>query len=180
MTDKERWAKVDGFNYLVSTNGRVFSHYTNKVLEYSPDFGGYMASNLRKNNKTCRLYNHRLVAIAFLENPEGKPQVNHKDGNRANNNINNLEWATCSENIKHGYDVLNNKNWLDGVCGDIHPSSKRIFLIDKKKNMFTYGSLCEASRNVKVSTHTIMRGSRKDGVIKSGKLKGWEVYELNG
>ena len=61
---------------------------------------------LSKNNKRIYTHLHRVVAKAFIPNPENKPQVNHKDGNKQNNTVENLEWATASENLKHKYAVL--------------------------------------------------------------------------
>ena len=57
---------------------------------------------LYKNGEGKRFLVHRLVALTFIPNPENKPQINHKDGNPLNNNVNNLEWVTSSENIRHG------------------------------------------------------------------------------
>ena len=61
----------------------------------------YKQVSLWKNNKKINLFVHRLVAEAFISNPSNKPEVNHKDGNRQNNHVSNLEWATSKENSQH-------------------------------------------------------------------------------
>lgn len=66
---------------------------------------GYYAITLNKNNKQKRFCIHRLVALAFLENPKNKEEVNHKDGNKLNNCVDNLEWCTKSENTLHAYKI---------------------------------------------------------------------------
>lgn len=112
----EEWRYVDDFNkrYAVSNFGRVVSlsrrvsnhtGYINKpsrLLKPHKDKKGYMRVYLDKGDgKTRYIAIHRLVAIAFISNPKGKPQVNHKDGNKENNHISNLEWATNKENQIH-------------------------------------------------------------------------------
>lgn len=96
--------------YLIDTNGNVFNK-KGKLLKPQIN-GSYFAVDLSIGcGKFKRATIHRLVAMAFLENKEGKPQVNHKDGNKFNNNVNNLEWPTRSENMKHAYDVLLNSHF---------------------------------------------------------------------
>lgn len=70
---------------------------------------GYLQVSLHNNTKQKVCSVHRLVAIAFIENPENKPQVNHIDGNKQNNCVDNLEWTTCQENIQHAWDTGINK-----------------------------------------------------------------------
>lgn len=95
--------------YSVTEDGRVWSHYTNKFLKPALKKNGYLEVDLHidKGNFTRGI--HRLVALAFLPNPNNLPQVNHKDEDKTNNRVENLEW--CSElynsnygnaNIKHG------------------------------------------------------------------------------
>lgn len=82
---------------------------------------GYYQIILSKNKKTKMFLLHRLVAITFIPNPNKLPQINHKDGNKQNNCVDNLEWCTCSENIKHAFaNNLNHSNFKV-QCGSKNP-----------------------------------------------------------
>ena len=97
--------KINGYdNYFIYDNGDVFNSTTNKILKGSISEGGYKYYRLSKNNVKKMFYAHRLVAEHFLENEDNLPVVNHKDGNKLNNNINNLEWVNYSENTQHAYE----------------------------------------------------------------------------
>lgn len=87
-------------DYSVSTEGEVRKDSTNYILSQSVQ-EDYKFVSLFINGKQKRMRVHRLVAMAFLENPENKPYVNHINGNRGDNNIENLEWVTPSENTIH-------------------------------------------------------------------------------
>jgi len=91
--------------YLVDEKGNVFSLFTNKYLKQSESKTGYLVVNIRINNKRVPAYIHRLVAEAFIANTDNKPEVNHKDGNKHNNTVDNLEWVTNKENIEHSVRV---------------------------------------------------------------------------
>lgn len=98
----EIWKDIEGYEgYKVSSLGRVKSfRVVERVL--SPwNMKGYSMVSLRKNNKTIHQLVHRLVAKAFILNPENKPFVNHKDFGTSNNSIKNLEWATPAENVRY-------------------------------------------------------------------------------
>lgn len=96
----EAWKDVNGFEkYEVSTLGNVRNKNTGRILKLN-NRGGYLAIGLQNiKRKTCLV--HRLVAYAFIENHENKPQVNHKDKNGLNNKVENLEWNTNEENSIH-------------------------------------------------------------------------------
>lgn len=112
MELKEEWKPVVGFekNYLVSNLGNVkrvlgSSHLKPKKLKLIPDKDGYNKVNLKVNQKTNSRTVHRLVAFAFIPNPENKPQVNHINGIKNDNRVENLEWCTLSENRTHAYSM---------------------------------------------------------------------------
>jgi uncharacterized protein (UPF0248 family) len=102
--ENELWKeiKIDGFeseNYYISDLGRFKNSKGIIMKNYKPHHSGYIY--VRVNKKKFAL--HRLVALMFISNPENKPFVNHIDGNKVNNCLDNLEWVTCAENNKHNY-----------------------------------------------------------------------------
>lgn len=109
----EEWRIINDFpNYSVSSFGNVMNIKTNKMMRLCNKAGYYNISLTNENNYKTRKV-HRLVADAFIENPEQKPEVNHKDKNKLNNNIVNLEWMTRQENNIHrcqGLKITCNKN----------------------------------------------------------------------
>ena len=99
--------QVDGFpNYVVFSDGTVYSSYQKKFLKPGDTSGrNYPRAALweKKTSKNCRV--HRLVAEAFLPSVPGKHIINHKDGDKTNNNLDNLEWCTQSENHLHAHRI---------------------------------------------------------------------------
>lgn len=122
---KEIWKDIAGYEglYQVSNLGRVKRLQTrsadkNGNPHYSPEIvlkpwdkhkGGYYLIGISMNNRREAKLIHRLVAEAFIPNPENKPQVNHIDGDKRNNKVDNLEWVTNAENQRHKIDVLGKK-----------------------------------------------------------------------
>lgn len=101
--------------YFVSDDGKVYSEKYGRRCELKQSgHKGYRRVVLSTANKRQGYPVHRLVAEAFIPNPEDKPFVNHLDGNKRNNIASNLRWCTASENQKHAYDVLNIRNGHEG------------------------------------------------------------------
>lgn len=91
------WKKIKG-NYWVSEEGQIFSEKTNRLLSLTENKDGYL--KVKMNGKSYLV--HRIVAKAFIPNPENKLQVNHKNENRKDNRVTNLEWVTNDENNRYG------------------------------------------------------------------------------
>lgn len=129
MQDKEVWKPIQGYEdrYAVSSLGRVCSFPTQrrkyaKILKNKLTKDGYYETALVGDGcKYKYVRTHRLVASAFIPNPDDKPEVNHIDGNKLNNAVSNLEWVTSSENQKHAY-----ATGLQRVSGGAISNRKRI------------------------------------------------------
>jgi len=90
-------------NYIVAYEGTVINKKTGRILKTDTNSCGYLRVTLCMDNKPKKFFIHRLVAQAYLENPDGFPQVNHLDGDKQNNTVENLEWCTQSINQYHAH-----------------------------------------------------------------------------
>lgn len=116
--------------YFINDSGEVYNNNCKKIKSH-PDKDGYPKVRLWNGEKYKNFFVHRLVAAAFIPNPMNKPQVNHKDGNKTNNNVSNLEWVTQSENMRHCFNVLGHKAgyWNKGRFGKDSNKAKIVIQI---------------------------------------------------
>lgn len=117
----EEWKDVTGFdNYQVSNCGRLRNKTTLHILKLTLNRRGYQRTTLQQNGKKCQVVVHRLVAKEFKPNENADNlTVNHIDGNKLNNHIDNLEWLTNKENLKHADDA-----GLRNIKGEKHHEAK--------------------------------------------------------
>ena len=122
----EKFKTIDGYpKYSVSTTGRVVNS-RNKEKELQIDKHGYYKTNLYRNGNGSSKRINRLVATAFIPNSDNKPDVNHIDGNKLNNSVDNLEWVTKSENMIHAYKTgLAKPHPSYGMRGHKNPNAGR-------------------------------------------------------
>ena len=114
----EEWKVIDGYNnnYSISNKGNVKNNNTDKILKPRLGRHGYYRLNLRLNKKQKTVEIHRLVAMAFIPNPDNKSCVDHINNNTLDNNVNNLRWATAKENQYNQKLSKANKCGVKGVC----------------------------------------------------------------
>ena len=143
---EEIWKEIPGFDgaYQISNFGNVRScdrmiyykkgnpsapckHEKSRTINQHKSNSGYYRVGLRKNTIRKFYSVHRLVAQTFLDNPDNKPQVNHIDGNRENNRVDNLEWVTSSENINHAFQT----GLSHGLRGDLSPHKVAVLQYEK-------------------------------------------------
>lgn len=147
---QEIWKDIKGYEglYQISNFGNVYSKITNKKLKPFANEKGYLRVELRKNKSRKNFKVHRLVAIMFISNPNGYNEVNHIDGNKQNNKIENLEWCSHKCNMIHA--VKNN------LVTPPKSNTKKVNLYDKKGNFIrSFKSIHEASRFYNCNPSTI-------------------------
>lgn len=108
----EEWRPIKGYDglYLISASGAIYSNYTQRIMRQTINKKGYKAVSLCKDGKRKVREVHRIIAETFLENTiDGYAEVNHKDGIKTNNALENLEWVTKGGNLQHAYRKLNRK-----------------------------------------------------------------------
>lgn len=168
----EVWKDIPGYEglYQISNLGRVKSlerwvqnygklqHHPEKIKVPANRGDGYQALILYKDNKGKNRYIHRLVAEAFLPNPNNKMTVNHVNGNKSDNRAENLEWSTYAENNKHAYDTgLNDETHRRNRKG-----SFKVAQYDKDMNLIKeYPSIREAERQTGIDCQSICLGIKK-------------------
>lgn len=164
------WKDIKGYEgrYMVSNHGEILSTKFNgkgksRILKQNDKGRGYLSVSLYKDKKVKPRTVHRIVAETFIPNPNNLPQINHIDGNKKNNNINNLEWCTAKENVQHAW-----KNGLVKMTEERRKRSikhlekyKKISSVEinqytlDEKYVKTWSSIKEASETLKISAGNI-------------------------
>jgi len=165
-------------NYCVNDVGEVFSlnyHKTGKIKKLKPQKhkNGYMFVNL--SGKLVSL--HRLIAKTFIPNPDNKPQVNHINGIKTDNRVQNLEWNSSSENILHSYRILGRKPPKLGKKGKECTSSKIVLQIKNNKIIAEFFGTHEAERHTGIASPSIVNCCRHKQKNKTAGGYRWEYKE---
>lgn len=152
----EIWKDISEYEsiYEISNYGKVRRKDSNYILKNQIKPSGYFYVTLSKNKATKKKYIHRLVAEAFLPNPKNLAQVNHKDGCKAHNHINNLEWCTQQENLLHAKKY----GLISPTIENLNHESKPVIRIEDGKK---FDSATMAAKEMKVSTSAIRKAILK-------------------
>ena len=167
-------AEFNRHGYEVFTSGKV-KGVRGKWLKLHKGTSGYLQVNVWNNYKQRTFLLHRLLAEAFIPNPNNLSEVNHKDGNKLNNSLDNLEWVSRSENIRHGIDTGLIPSPWQGKTGKAHNRSKPVIQLKDGIVIAEYGSAREAARKTNICYGTI-----SNVLINKGKSAGgflWKYKE---
>ncbi len=155
--------------YQVSNFGRIKSlaktinttlniqYLPEKIMKCSVTKDGYIEAHLRKNNKPKIFKVHRLVGIAFIPNPNNKPYINHINGKKADNYVENLEWCTAHENVKHAYKTGLKTSLKMGANGNSKLTNEDYYFIIKNEHNFTKPEFANMFNVTKENIYRILR-----------------------
>ncbi|UPI11934.1 hypothetical protein [Bacillus phage SBSphiJ3] len=167
---QEVWKSLEGLveygeGYSISNLGRVRDDVRNRIKKISRNGAGYCQTGLKG-----KIYNvHRLVALAFIPNPENKIQVNHISGDKQDNSVGNLEWVTPSENIRHAY--------TQGLCKRAKGSKSHLATITEQQATEIKKLLAENYRVMDISRKL---GIKKNIVSDINRGVSWNHIEVEG
>ncbi|WP_241287540.1 HNH endonuclease signature motif containing protein [Chryseobacterium indologenes] len=150
--------------YLVDRHGNIFYSRSGKMLKMFKDRYGYWRVNVTVSGKSYQKLVHRIIAIAFIPNPMNKQQVNHKNGIKTDNRVENLEWVTNSENRKH---AVENK---------LHKHQK-IAVYKNKKLIGVFNSFMQCSFHIKIPYTTLRYWAK--GLSKNNSEYQFELLNRN-
>jgi AraC-like DNA-binding protein len=169
----QEFKDIKGFEgrYAINKNGEVYSYFLNRLMKLKTSKTGYLVVHLRKQEEEKHPSVHRLVAEHFIDNPDNKPTVNHIDGNKKNNGVENLGWSTHKEQSKHALDQ-----------GLIIPRGNHIYSPEFKIKVKSYFlenncSVTELARIFNISERSAKRFTEFEGV-KGLKLTNEDVGNI--
>lgn len=170
--------KINNYsNYGVDEYGNVYSlprQYKPRLqkLKPRPNNKGYLQVQIYNEFGVYKALIHKLVAETFIPNPENKPEVNHKDGNKCNNNVDNLEWVTHKENVQHSIKL---GTAYQNLGGEINPRCKKVCQYDLDGNLIKVWPSTRAPEYELGFSHQNIIKAIKNNSIRYGFK--WKYYE---
>ena len=178
--DNNEWTIIREYpNYLINKKGEIYSKYRKKLLK-PQNAGAYLKIRLRNDKKIKYCYLHRLLAETFIPNPKNKQFINHINGNKLDNSLQNLEWVTSSENQTHSVRILGHKpiNPTLGKFGKKHHRHIKVQQIKNNKVINEYYGIAEASRKTGINENAI-RNNAKGRSSNAGGYQWKQIISTN-
>ncbi|WP_286777107.1 NUMOD4 domain-containing protein [Sphingobacterium sp. UBA2074] len=169
--NNEIWRDIPGYEGIYQSSTKGFIRSLDRLLKNSKgqfikkgsikslnkSKNGYLSVDLYRDNKRQTLLIHRIIAITFINNTKNADTVNHINGDKYDNDVNNLEWCTYSENHKHSYEKLGRIAGMKGKRNELNTNSKPIIMINSNDEIVhTFPSIMEAARVLDISSSRIV------------------------